>query len=76
MPVLECDIHLTYHASNAVVQATFEMLAEEKCSFATGKNKVKCSAKHPESTLLHKRTIYRSMEKVGKTGSELDRKKI
>jgi hypothetical protein len=64
MAVLGCDIRLTYHASHAVVQCTFEMLAAEQCSFATGKNEAKCSAIYPASTLLHKRTIYRSLEKV------------
>lgn len=37
MPVLECDMCLTYHASHAAVQCTFAMLAAEQCSFATGK---------------------------------------
>jgi len=64
MPVLECDIGLTYHASYAVVQCIFEMLVAEQCSFATGKNEAKCSAKYPTSTMLHKRTIYRVQEKV------------
>jgi len=49
------------------------MLAAEQCSFATGKNEAKCSSKYPVSTLLHKRTIYRSLEKVRKTGSGLER---
>jgi hypothetical protein len=40
------------------------MLAAEQCSFATGKNEAKCSTKYSASTLLHKRTIYRSLEKV------------
>jgi hypothetical protein len=66
MPALERDIHLTYHASYAVVQGTFEMLAAEKCSFATGKNEAKCSAKHPASTLLHKRQYTGSWRKLKK----------
>jgi len=40
------------------------MLVAEQCSIATRKNEAKCSAKYPTSTLLHKRTIYRSLEKV------------
>jgi hypothetical protein len=52
------------------------MLAGGKCSFVTRQNEAKCSVKHPAPILLHKRTIHSIMEKVGKTGSELDRKKI
>jgi hypothetical protein len=40
------------------------MLAAEQCSFATGKNEAKYSTKYPAATLLHKRTTYRSLEKV------------